>query len=96
MELEPDNADIAKLLEEAKKELKEDSNIPDSNPVKQKFNLMFKDLNSEGAKFDKLKLRYYTQDYRGVHAAAPIKNGECVVYMPYDSLIAAQNPLVLE
>ena len=57
--------------------------------MKQKFNLMFEELRSNGAKFDKLKLRYYTQDFRGVHAAAPIKNGETVVFIPWENMITS-------
>ena len=86
-ELEPDNQEFKDLLKEAEHELEEDTKIPEDNPVKQQFNQLFKGLNENGAKFDKLKLRYYTQDYRGVHAAAPIKNGETVVYIPFDQML---------
>ena len=89
--IEPENEEFKKLLEEAEHELKEDTKIPEDNPVKQQFNLMFKGLNENGAKFDKLKLRYYTQDYRGVHAAAPIKNGETVVYIPFDQMLTSMH-----
>ena len=89
-ELDPENEEYKKLLEEAKYELSEDTKIPEDNPVKQKFNQMFSELKENGAKFDKLKLRYYTQDFRGIHAAAPIKNGETVVYMPLDNLITSK------
>lgn len=87
LDLDPENEELKGLLEEAKHELIEDSKVPEDNPMKQKFNLMFSELRDSGSKFDKLKLRYYTQDYRGVHAAAPIKNGETVVYIPHDCLL---------
>jgi tetratricopeptide (TPR) repeat protein len=90
VELEPDNQDYAKLLEEAYHELKEDSKIPDDNPVKQKFDHLFDDLRQKGCKFEKLKVRYYTQDFRGVHAAAPIKNGETVCFMPKETMITSE------
>lgn len=35
-----------------------------------------------GSKFDKLKLRYYSEDYRGVHAARNIAQGEIICYVP--------------
>jgi hypothetical protein len=60
VQLEPSNEDYVKLLQEAKHELSEDSKIPDDNPVKKKFNLLFDELKEKGSKFDKLKLRYFT------------------------------------
>jgi len=35
-----------------------------------------------GSQFDKMKIRYYTADYRGVHAARDIKKGETILYVP--------------
>lgn len=37
-----------------------------------------------GANFDKLKLRYYSDNYRGVHASRDIKNGEVILVVPLD------------
>lgn len=34
------------------------------------------------ADFDKLKLRYYSENYRGVHASRDIKNGEQILLVP--------------
>lgn len=48
---------------------------------------MFDWMKSGGAEFDKLKLRYYTEDYRGVHAARNIKKGETILYVPKDQLL---------
>ena len=45
---------------------------------------MFDELKDNGAKIGKIKLRYYTEDFRGVHAAAPIKNGETIIFIPLD------------
>jgi hypothetical protein len=39
-------------------------------------------LRDGGSKFDKLKIRYYSADYRGVHAARDIKKGEVILYVP--------------
>lgn len=43
-----------------------------------------------GSQFDKLKIRYYTQDYRGVHAARDIKKGETILYVPKDQIITLE------
>ena len=52
--------------------------------MKMKFGQMFDQLKKDGAKIGKLKLRYYTEDFRGVHAAAPIKNGDTIIFIPHD------------
>jgi hypothetical protein len=43
-----------------------------------------------GADFSKLKLRYYSDNYRGVHALRDIKNGEEVLYVPLDQIITLE------
>jgi len=48
---------------------------------------MFEWLKQGGAQFEKLKLRYYTEDYRGVHAARNIRRGETILYVPKDQLL---------
>lgn len=50
-----------------------------------------------GAQFDKLKLRYYSEDYRGVHAAADIQKNETILFVPFHELMtldmAMQSPI---
>ena len=43
-----------------------------------------------GANFDKLKVRYYAPDYRGVHAATDIKKGETILYVPKHEIITLE------
>ena len=43
---------------------------------------MLKWLADGGSQFDKLKIRYYSEDYRGVHASKNIKKGETILYVP--------------
>ena len=43
-----------------------------------------------GSKFDKLKIRYYTEDYRGVHAARDIKKGETILYVSKNQIITLE------
>ena len=59
-------------------------NLPANHPERKRFNAMFDWMKNGGAEFDKLKLRYYTEDYRGVHAARNIKKGETILYVPKD------------
>ena len=47
-------------------------------------------MKTHGAEFDKLKMRYYAPDYRGVHAAREIKKGETIVYVPLQEIITLE------
>ncbi len=39
-------------------------------------------MKKEGADTSKLELRYYSRNYRGVHAVRDIKKGEQILYVP--------------
>ena len=43
-----------------------------------------------GSDFSKLKLRYYSDNYRGVHAQQNIKNGETVLFVPLHQIITLE------
>lgn len=43
-----------------------------------------------GSDYSKLKLRFYSDNYRGVHAATHIKNGETVLYCPKEQIITLE------
>lgn len=43
-----------------------------------------------GSTFDKLKIRYYSADYRGVHAARDIKKNEIILKVPLDLIITLE------
>lgn len=47
-------------------------------------------MNNGGADFSKLKLRYYSENYRGVHASQDIHSGETVLYVPKDQIITLE------
>jgi len=51
---------------------------------------MFDWMLQGGANFDKLKMRYYGPDYRGVHAARNIKKGETILYVPKQEIITLE------
>lgn len=44
----------------------------------------------EGSNFQKLKLCYYTVNYRGVHTVADIKIGEEILFVPRKLLITLE------
>ena len=47
-------------------------------------------MKKDGAEFDKLKVRYYSPDYRGVHAARDIAKGETILYVPKQEIITLE------
>ena len=87
--LDPENVEIQKMLEFAESELQLDKNVPVMEE-KQRFDALFDWMKTDGAEFNKLKLRYYAPDYRGVHAARDIKKGETIVYVPLKEIITLE------
>ena len=77
------------LLNFAREELKEDNHVP-VPAEKERFETMFGWMLEHGANFDKLKVRYYAPDYRGVHAARDIKKGETILYVPKHEIITLE------
>lgn len=47
-------------------------------------------MKNGGADFSKLKLRYYSDNYRGVHAKQDIKAGETVLLVPLKQIITLE------
>ena len=96
-----DNQEIIQSIEEniilAEKEIAEDRSIPLDHPERHRFNALFKWMKEGGAEFNKLKLRYYTEDYRGVHASGAIEKGETILFVPLNELLtldmAMQSPI---
>lgn len=73
IELDPDTEQTKELYEECKTEWDDDHTVAEDNPEKQRFNRLEKWLRDGGSLFDKLKVRFYTPIYRGVHAAKKIR-----------------------
>ena len=76
-----ENHEMKDQLDFAQEERKEDNFVP-VPAEKVRFEAMFDWMLQGGADFDKLKMRYYGPDYRGVHAARNIKKGETILYVP--------------
>lgn len=88
--IEPENDDLKKLFEETKTEYEEDNSIAKEHPERQRFEKLLEWLKEGGSEFDKLKIRYYSDDYRGVHAARDIKKGETILYVPKHQIITLE------
>lgn len=87
--MDPDNTELRDKLAFAKEELKEDSYVP-VPAEKERFETMFSWMREGGGNFDKLKMRYYAPDYRGVHASRDIKKGETILYVPKQEIITLE------
>ena len=90
LEIEPENEALTMLFLEIKQEFEEDTSLPLEHPERQRFERLLKWLADGGSKFDKLKIRFYTEDYRGVHAARDIKKGETILYVPKKQIITLE------
>lgn len=90
LEVDPSNEDLRSLLAEVKEQYDADHLIKVDTEEKERFEKLFKWMTKDGAQFDKLKMRYYGPDYRGVHAARDIKKGETILYVPKKEIITLE------
>lgn len=88
-ELDPTNEQIKEMLDFHVAEEKEDNYLPVAEE-KVRFDALFEWMKKDGAEFDKLKMRYYAPDYRGVHAAREVKKGETILYVPRKEIITLE------
>jgi hypothetical protein len=77
-------------LSEIEKEYKEDNFLPENHPEILRTKSMIQWLYQGGSKFEKIKLRYYAEDYRGVHASKPIQRGETIIFVPKHQIITLE------
>ena len=87
--MDSENKEYSEQLEFAVEERKEDEHVP-VPAEKERFERMFSWMTQGGSQFDKLKLRYYAPDYRGVHASRDIKKGETILYVPKNEIITLE------
>ena len=81
---------ISQLLLILQEEYKADNVLSKDHPEIVSFNKLVEWLLKGGAKFDKIKMRYYSEGYRGVHARDRIKKGEQFLYIPKDLIITLE------
>jgi histone-lysine N-methyltransferase SETD3 len=60
------------------------------NPDVDKFDGMVKWMKDHGAKFPKLYMKYYTEDYRGVHCLTKIPPEDVVLYVPLKIIMTSE------
>lgn len=69
-------------MEETEIEIEEDNKISPEHPERKRFQNLLDWMKAGNADYSKLKLRYYSENYRGVHAARDIENGEMILLVP--------------
>ena len=60
------------------------------DPERMRFQALLDWMVEDGAEFEKLKLRFYDKNYRGVHMARPCKKGETILYVPLKEIITLE------
>lgn len=61
--------------------------IPSDHPERQRFQALFDKMSSNGVVFDKIKLQYYSENYRGVHSKVDIKYQDEIMMVPEQFII---------
>lgn len=81
---------VENLLKELEDEHALDNVLPKDHPEILRFERFAKWLRDGGADFDKVKMRYYSADYRGVHAKYRIRKNEVLVRIPLNLIITLE------
>ena len=81
---------LQELLAKVKQEIAEENLVPKSNAERQRFETLFDWMLQDGAQFEKLKMRYYSDNYRGCHAARAMKKGETILFVPLKEIITLE------
>ena len=87
--LRKSSAELAALLSELKLTERQLASSR-ANPDADRFDLMVRWLREGGAKFPRLYLQYYSEDYRGVHSLSRIPAEEIVLYVPMHMIMTSQ------
>ena len=74
--MDPTNEQMLQLKREIDEEIKYDNVLAVDHPERIRFQNLLDWLKEGGSKFSKVKMRYYSDNYRGVHASQNIKSGE--------------------
>jgi len=94
VELDASEADFKAALDEVTSILAElslgEGKSDEENPDSDKFDALVQWLREGGARFPKLYMKYYSQDYRGVHALTRINNNEQILYVPLKYIMTSE------
>jgi protein-histidine N-methyltransferase len=87
LSISPNNPDLRNFHLEVYNEV---HNSSLENPETDNFNELITWLIKGGAIFPKIYMKYYTQDYRGVHCSSLIERNEIFIYIPKSHIITLE------
>ena len=90
MKIDKDRVEMKELFNELVQEIEQENKLSADHPERKRFQNLLDWLKDGGSEFDKLKLRFYSENYRGVHAVRDIRGGEQVLFVPLEKIITAE------
>ncbi len=90
--LDPNDAGVQKSLDECSRSMNSVS-LTEGPPLPaedDEFDRMIRWLRAGGATFPYLYLRYYAEDYRGVHALSKIPNNKTILFVPLPLIMTSE------
>jgi protein-histidine N-methyltransferase len=88
--IQQDSQEILDLKKEILKDYEINNVLPTNHPEREKFDSLVRWLQDGGAVFPKLQMRFYSQDYRGVHSTSFISKDECILFVPKSHIITLE------
>jgi len=77
-------------LKEFKARYQKEHGLPYGDATMEKIETFISWMKTNGAKFDKIRMRYYGPDYRGVHTVKDLQNSELFLHVPKKLIITRQ------
>ncbi len=81
---------VTEKQEEMKKLYEKSYGLPYGHPTMDKIERFVRWMEENGAKFNKIRMRYYGPDYRGVHTTEAIQPSELFLSVPHKLIITPQ------
>lgn len=85
-----ENEVVRELLKELEDEYALDNVLPEDHPEILRYNKFIKWFLDGGARFNKVRLRFYSADYRGIHAKQKLKRKEVLIFIPKELIITLE------
>ena len=90
LSIQPNFSELLELKKEIEEELRALNVLPLDHPERVKFNNLVNWLKSGNSEFPKLEMRFYSQDYRGVHCTSFAHKDECLLFVPKSHIITLE------
>ena len=90
LKVNPNSQEVLTLQEDITKDYQINNVLPPEHPERIKFDNLVKWLIDGGAIFPKLQMRFYSQDYRGVHSTSYMAKDECILFVPKSRIVTLE------